>query len=264
MSLSGPPDARPMVFAHGFGCDQLMWSRVAPAFEDDHRVVLFDHVGSGRSDVAAYDQRRYDTLDGYADDLAELCAALDLQDAVVVAHSVGAMIAVLAAARTDRIGALVLVGPSPRYLDDPSAGYVGGFRHEDVEGLLETMSSNYLGWTEAMGALVMGRDQDPALTEELTAAFCRTDPEIARHFAQVTFLSDNRADLARVAVPTLVVQASQDDVAPPVVGEYVRDSIPGARLVVVDTVGHCPHLSAPEETVAEIRAFVAGGGGGSR
>lgn len=258
VALSGTPDGRPVVFAHGFGCDQVMWSRVAPAFEADHRVVLFDHVGSGGSDLSAYDERRYDTLDGYADDLVELCEVLDLRDAVVVAHSVSAMIAVLAAPRTDRIGALVLLGPSPRYIDDPSGRYVGGFSREDVEGLLETMSSNYLGWTEAMGALVMGQGQDPRLTGELTAAFCRADPAISRHFAQVTFLSDNRADLGRVAVPTLVVQSTQDDVAPPVVGDYVREHIPGAQLAVIDTVGHCPHLSAPEETAAAIRAFLPG------
>ena len=244
-----------MMLAHGFGCDQHMWRHVAPAFEGDHRVVLFDHVGAGGSDLTAFDPDRYATLDGYAADVLEICAELDLEDVVFVGHSVSAMIGVLAAVREpDRFAGLVLVGPSPRYVD--ADGYVGGFGRQDIEELLDSLDSNYLGWSRAMAPVIMGRPDRPELGEELTESFCRTDPEIARHFARVTFLSDNRSDLPRVTVPTLVLQCSHDVIAPRVVGEYVHHAIPGSRLVVLSATGHCPNLSAPEETVAAIRSFL--------
>jgi sigma-B regulation protein RsbQ len=245
-----------MVFAHGFGCDQNMWRFVWPAFADDHRVVLFDHVGSGGSDLSAYDRSRYSSLDGYADDVLEICRELDLTDVVFVGHSVSAMIGVLAAAaEPERFGRLVLVGPSPRYIDD--GDYVGGFTREDIEELLDSLESNYLGWSSAMGAVIMGNPDRPELAEELTNSFCRNDPEIASHFARVTFLSDDRAALSRVSAPTLVLQCSQDAIAPAAVGEYVDSRLRDSRLVLLDATGHCPNLSAPEETVAAIRAFLA-------
>ena len=255
VKTSGRPDARSMIFAHGFGCDQNMWRYVAPAFETDHRVVLFDHVGAGQSDLAAYDHERYSTLEGYADDVLEICRALEMSDAIFVGHSVSAMIGVLAAAREPgRIGTLVLVGPSPRYIDE--RGYTGGFSREDIEELLGSLDSNFLGWSSAMAPVIMGNDDRPELGAELTESFCRTDPEIASHFAHVTFTSDNRADLASVAVPTLVLQCSEDAIAPPAVGEYVHRAIPGSTFVRLAATGHCPNLSAPEETIAAIRAFV--------
>jgi sigma-B regulation protein RsbQ len=233
-----------------------MWRSVWPAFADDHRIVLFDHVGAGRSDLSAYDPERYATLHGYADDVLELCRELDLHDVVFVGHSVSAMIGVLAAAAApDRFDRLVLVGPSPRYIDDD--GYVGGFNREDVEGLLEAMDSNYLGWSSAMAPVIMGNPERPELGEELTNSFCRTDPEIARRFARTTFLGDNRADLARVRTPSLILQCSQDAIAPEVVGEYVHRHLAGSRLVQLEATGHCPNLSAPDETIAAIRAFLA-------
>jgi sigma-B regulation protein RsbQ len=244
-----------MIFAHGFGCDQNMWRFVAPAFAEDHRVVLFDHVGAGGSDLSAYDPDRYGSLEGYAGDVVEICAALDLEDAVFVGHSVSAMIGVLAAARApERIGRLVLVGPSPRYIDDD--GYTGGFSRADIEELLESLNSNFLGWSSALAPAIMGNPDRPELGEELTASFCRTDPDLAERFARVTFLSDNRGDLATVRVPTLVLQCSEDAIAPPAVGEYVHRSIPGSRLHRLAATGHCPNLSAPEETIAAIRAFL--------
>ncbi|MDA0182188.1 alpha/beta hydrolase [Solirubrobacter phytolaccae] len=253
--VSGQPDARPMLFAHGFGCDQNMWRFVAPAFEADHRVVLFDHVGAGNSDLSAYDPERYGTLGGYADDVVEICAELDLTDAVFVGHSVSAMIGVLAAARApEAFGTLVLVGPSPRYLDDD--GYVGGFEQEDIAELLDSMDSNFLGWSSTMAPAIMGNPDRPDLGEELTASFCRTDPDIAASFARVTFLSDNRADLATVRVPTLVLQCSDDVIAPSVVGDYVHAQIPSSVLVRMAATGHCPNLSAPQETIDAIRAFL--------
>ena len=246
---------QPIVFAHGFGCDQHMWRFVAPAFEATHRVVLFDHVGAGRSDLRAFDRTRYGTLNGYAEDVLEICAALDLTDVVFVGHSVSAMIGVLAAAREpDRFDRLVLVGPSPRYVND--GDYVGGFTRQDIEGLLEFLDSNHLGWSAAMAPTIMGNADRPALAEELENSFCRTDPEIARHFARVTFLSDNRSDLGRVSVPSLVLQCSDDVIAPALVGEYVHRHLPNSRLVQLAAQGHCPNLSAPEETTAAIMAFL--------
>jgi len=252
---SGPADAQPIVFAHGFGCDQNMWRKVAPAFADDFSVVLFDHVGAGGSDLGAYDPDRYSSLDGYATDVLEIVAALDLEDVIFVGHSVSAMIGVLAVNREpDRFAELVMVGPSPRYIDDGS--YVGGFTAADIEELLDSLDSNYLGWSQAMAPVIMGNDDRPELGAELTASFCRTDPEIARRFARVTFLSDNRADLARVQVPTLVLQCRDDAIAPVAVGEQVHRAIPHSELVLLDATGHCPNLSAPAATIAAISSFV--------
>lgn len=253
----GNAAGRPIVFAHGFGCDQTMWRHVAPAFEQDHRVILFDHVGAGGSDLTAYDFERYGALDAYAEDLLEICHALALEDVVLVGHSVSAMIGMLAVIREpERFGALVMVGPSPRYIDDRDGGYVGGFAAQDIEELLESLGSNFLGWSSAMAPAIMGNADRPELGEELTNSFCRTDPDIARQFAEVTFRSDNRADLGHVGVPTLVLQCAQDAIAPREVGEFVHRAIPESTYVLLDATGHCPNLSAPRETVAAIRSFL--------
>jgi sigma-B regulation protein RsbQ len=253
--VSGPEGARPMLFAHGFGCDQHMWRHVAPAFVDDHHVVLFDHVGAGGADPSAWDPGRYASLEGYAEDVLEICATLGLEDVIFVGHSVSAMIGVLAAVREPgRFSKLVLVGPSPRYIDDD--GYFGGFRREDIEELLESLDSNFLGWSSAMAPVIAGNPDRPELGEELTNSFCRTDPEIAKHFARVTFLSDNRADLAAVRTPALVLQCADDAIAPEAVGAYVHEQLADSRLVRMQATGHCPNLSAPAETIAAIRAFL--------
>jgi sigma-B regulation protein RsbQ len=253
--ISGREDGQPMIFAHGFGCDQNMWRFVAPAFEDDYRVVLFDHVGAGQSDPAAWNSGRYASLQGYASDVLDICRELDLRRAVFVGHSVSAMIGVLAALQEpERFDALVLVGPSPRYIAD--GDYVGAFTREDIDGLFESLESNYLGWSSAMAPVIMGNPDRPELGAELTNSFCRTNPEIARHFARVTFLSDNRADLPKVRTRTLVLQCSEDVIAPQSVGEYVHRQIPGSTLVLLQATGHCPNLSAPEETVAAIKDFL--------
>jgi sigma-B regulation protein RsbQ len=255
VTVHGNTEGQPMLFAHGFGCDQNMWRFVWPAFADAHRIVLFDHVGLGGSDASAFDAERYATLRGYARDVLEICHELDLEDVVFVGHSVSAMIGVLAAREEPgRFDRLVLVGPSPRYLDDE--GYRGGFTRGDIEGLLDSMDSNYLGWSGAMAPVIMGNPERPELGEELTNAFCRADPEIARHFAEVTFLSDNRADLPEVRVPCLVLQCAHDAIAPEGVGEYVAAQLPDARLIHMEATGHCPNLSAPEETIAAMRTFV--------
>ncbi|HEY4097674.1 MAG TPA: alpha/beta hydrolase [Baekduia sp.] len=255
VQVHGDPGGRPMVFAHGFGCDQNMWRGVWPQFTADHRVILFDHVGHGRSDHRAFDQERYASLEGYAADVLDICAELDLHDTVFVGHSVSSMIGALAAAQQpERFGRLVMVGPSPRYVDE--GDYVGGFSRADIDGLLDSLESNYLGWSGTMAPVIMGNGDRPELGEELTESFCATDPEIAKHFARVTFLSDNRADLARVPVPTLVLQCSADVIAPEVVGDYVHRHLPESELVLLAATGHCPNLSAPEETAAAIRAYV--------
>jgi sigma-B regulation protein RsbQ len=257
--LSGQASGQPMVFAHGFGCDSNMWRYVAPEFEADHRVVLFDHVGAGHSDTAAYDRKKYGSLRGYADDVLEILEALRLTDVVFVGHSVSAMIGVLAAnRRPDLFDRLVLVGPSPRYVDE--AGYVGGFSRPDIDELLDSLDSNYLGWSAAMAPVIMANPDRPELGSELTNSFCRTDPEIARHFARVTFLSDNRADLARTRTPALVLQCADDVIAPTAVGDYVHRELAGSTLVRLAATGHCPNLSAPGETVAAIKAYLRGSG----
>jgi sigma-B regulation protein RsbQ len=246
---------QPMLFAHGFGCDQSMWRFVAPAFEPTHRVVLFDHIGSGRSDLSAYDPARYASLDGYAQDVLALCQELDLRDVIFVGHSVSAMIGVLAAIeQPERFASLVLVGPSPHYLDD--ADYQGGFSREDIDSLLDMLASNYLGWSATMAPVIMGNADRPELGAELANSFCRTDPSIAEQFARVTFLSDNRADLPRLSVPSLILQCTQDAIAPEPVGRYMHQHLPDSRLVTLEATGHCPNLSAPAETIAAIRSFL--------
>jgi sigma-B regulation protein RsbQ len=248
---------RAMVFAHGFGCDQNMWRWVAPAFEDRFRVVLFDHVGCGDSDLRAYDRDRHASLDGYADDVVAICRALGVLDGVFVGHSVSAMIGVLAARRAPELfGELVLVGPSPRYIDDRQTGYVGGFSRDQIDELLEFLDQNHMGWSQSMAPVIMGNADRPALAEELTNSFCRTDPEIARLFARTTFLSDNRADLEGLQTRALILQCADDVIAPESVGRYVHAQLPNSRLVLMQASGHCPNLSAPAETVAAIDAFV--------
>jgi sigma-B regulation protein RsbQ len=255
--ISGVDEGRPMVFVHGFGCDQAMWRFVAPDFEVDHRVVLLDLVGAGRSDLSAYDPEKYNSLQGYANDIVEVCRELELRDAVLVGHSVSAMIGVLACQQAPELfGALVMVGPNPRYVDD--GDYVGGFSRTDIAGLLDALDANHLGWSTQMAPVIMGNPEHPELAEELTNSFCRTDPGIAAQFARVTFLSDNRADLPTVPVPTLVLQCSEDAIAPDVVGRFVAEQVPGSVFLQLKATGHVPHLSAPEETTAAIRAFLSG------
>jgi sigma-B regulation protein RsbQ len=256
VTVSGRPDGPPMVFAHGFGCDQGMWRHVAPAFADSHRVVLFDHVGAGGSDLAAWDPARYRRLDGYASDVVEIVEALDLPPVVFVGHSVSGMIGVLAAARRPELfDRLILVGPSPRYIDD--VGYRGGFSKAEIDELLETMDGNYLGWSRHIAPVIMGVPEQPELGDELTASFCRTDPAIARHFARTTFLSDNRQDLERVSTPALVVQCREDVIAPPEVGRYVHEHLRDSEFALLDATGHCPNLSAPDQLVHAMDRYLA-------
>ncbi|MEW2437956.1 alpha/beta hydrolase [Streptomyces caniferus] len=254
VSVTGRQGAPVLMLAHGFGCDQNMWRLVAPVLAEEFQLVHFDYVGSGRSDLQAWDEKRYASLDGYARDVLEICEELDLRDVTFVGHSVSAMVGVLAAAAApQRFASLVMVAPSPRYIDDD--GYRGGFSADDIDELLESLESNYLGWSAAMAPVIMGNPDRPELGEELANSFCATDPDIARVFARTTFLTDSRADLQTVKIPTLVLECAQDVIAPREVGAYVHAAIPGSRLVTLDATGHCPQLSAPEATATQIAAF---------
>lgn len=247
---------QPMLFAHGFGCDQNMWRLVTPAFADDYEIVLFDYVGSGKSDLPSYDADRYSTLDGYASDVLDICHALDLHDVIFVGHSVSGMVGVLAANREpDLFERLILVGPSPRYIND-APDYVGGFEQSDIEGLLETMEKNYLGWANFLAPAIMKNPDRPELASELESSFCSTDPVIARRFAEATFFADNRRDLASVQVPSLIMQCSEDIIAPSTVGEYLSRELPLSTLRNLRATGHCPHMSHPEETIAVMREYL--------
>jgi sigma-B regulation protein RsbQ len=254
VNVSGSGD-RAMMFAHGFGCDQNMWTAVAREFEDDFRVVLFDYVGHGRSDLAAYSAERYSTLGGFADDVVEIGQVLGLRGAVFVGHSVSAMIGAIASLKAPGMFSdLVMVGPSPRYIDDE--GYRGGFSRAQIDELLEFLADNHLGWSAAMAPAIMGNPDRPDLSARLENSFCNTDPEIAREFARVTFMSDNRNDLSAISARTLVLQCSDDIIAPVEVGEYVHASLPNSEYRLLGATGHCPNLSAPEEVTAAIRDFV--------
>jgi sigma-B regulation protein RsbQ len=246
---------QPILFAHGFGCDQNMWRFLVPAFENDYRVVLFDYVGSGKSEASAYDFERYATLDGYAADVLDIIEALDLRDVIFVGHSVSSMVGVLAANRApERFSKLIMVGPSPRYINDE--GYAGGFERADIEGLLDLMDKNYIGWANFLAPVIMKNDERPELTRELSESFCSTDPKITRRFAETTFFADNRADLAHVRVPSLIMQCSEDAIAPVEVGSYLHRTLPHSTFRLLKATGHCPHISHPEETIEAIKTYL--------
>lgn len=254
VTLSGK-GRRALIFVHGFGCDQHVWRHVVPAFESDWRIVLFDHVGAGQSDLSQYDADKYASLQGYADDLIEVVRELQLEQPVVVGHSVSSMIAVLAANKAPELfSRLVMVGPSPSYLND--GDYPGGFDRKDIEDLLAAMDSNFFGWSSMITPVIMGNPDRPELAGELNTNFCRTDPTIARQFARVTFLSDCREDITRLSVPSLIVQCSSDALAPLVVGEYLHQRTPNSTLAVLQATGHCPHLSEPSELIAAMKNWL--------
>ena len=249
--------AQTMMFAHGFGCDQNMWRFVTPAFEDDYRIVLFDYVGAGKSDLSAYSAKRYGSLDGYAQDVLDICAALALKDTIFVGHSVSSVIGMLASIREpERFDRLILVGPSPRYIND-APDYVGGFERADIEGLLDMMEKNYIGWANFLAPVVMKNSERPELARELGESFCSTDPDVARRFAEATFFSDNRSDLQKVNRPSLIMQCSEDAIAPLEVGNYLHSQLPESTLRVMKATGHCPQMSHPEETIQIIKEYLA-------
>lgn len=246
---------QPMLFAHGFGCDQNMWRFITPAFEEDYRIILFDYVGAGKSDITSYNVERYSSLQGYAQDVLDVCEELQLKDVIFVGHSVSSMIGLLAALeRPDYFSNMIMVGPSPCYINED--GYVGGFERKDIEELLETMEKNYIGWANFLAPNVMRNKERPQLSEELKESFCSNDPLIANQFAKATFFSDNRKDLTKLKVPTLILQCSDDIIAPGEVGNYVHQNMPQSTLKIMEAKGHCPHLSEPEETIKLIQEYL--------
>jgi sigma-B regulation protein RsbQ len=254
VQVSGDGSAT-MVFAHGFGCDQNMWRLLAPHFAGRYRVVLFDLVGSGASDLSAYDPHKYDSLAGYAADVVEIVEQFAAGPVTFVGHSVSAMIGMLADLQAPgRFDAHVMIGPSPCYIND--GDYIGGFTQADIDSLLETLESNYLGWSSNMAPAIMGAPGQPELGVELTNSFCRTDPEIAKQFARVTFTSDNRADLPKLQTPSLILQCSDDLIAPLSVGDYLHRTLPRSMLRIIENVGHCPHLSEPHASTVAMNEFL--------
>ncbi len=245
-----------IMFAHGFGCDQNMWRYVAPAFEENYKVILFDHVGAGNSDLSAFVPKKYEKLEGYADDIIEIAAALQLKDIIFVGHSVSALMGVIACQKFPGLfKSLILVAPSPSYINDDE--YTGGFTRPQIEELLESLDQNHLGWSMAIAPVIMGNPDRKELGEELANSFCRTDPAIAKHFARTTFLSDERDVLSSVNLPVLILQCSEDVIAPQTVGEFVHKQVKGSKLVIMNATGHCPNLSAPEETIEAIKKFLS-------
>lgn len=244
-----------MLFAHGFGCDQNMWRYITPAFEDDFKIILFDYTGAGRSDIASYNAEKYSSLNGYAQDVLDICKALQLKDVIFVGHSVSAMIGVLAAIeKSDLFASIIMIGPSPCYINDEK--YVGGFERQDIVGLLETMEKNYIGWANFLAPKIMGNAERPEFGSELTESFCSTDPVIAHQFAKATFFSDNRRDLADLTISSLILQCSEDIIAPLEVGEYLHKHLPNSELRIMKATGHCPHLSEPQETITLIKDYL--------
>ena len=244
-----------MLFAHGFGCDQRAWKFIVDAFTEDYKVVLFDYTGSGRSDISQYKQDKYNSLDGYVQDVLDICQTLQLKDVIFVGHSVSSMIGLLAAVQHPGFfSKLVFIGPSPHYLN--AAGYNGGFDRVDLENLFDFMDSNYMGWSSAIAPAIMGNPERPELGEFLSDSFCSTDPDIARNFARVTFFSDNRDDLPKLKVKSLTLQCSEDIIAPFEVGNYVFQNTPGNEFVLLKATGHCPHISEPAETIRAIKSYL--------
>jgi sigma-B regulation protein RsbQ len=249
-------EGQPLMFAHGFGCDQNMWRFITPAFEQHYQIVLFDYVGSGNSDIAAYNSEKYNDLNGYATDILDIVNALHLKDVIFVGHSVSCMIGLLAALKQpESFNKMIFVGPSARYINE-LPGYTGGFERKDIQELLETMDKNYIGWANFMGPAIMKNSENPGLGVELTQSFCSTDPVIARQFAEVTFLSDNRIDLPKLRIPSLILQCSDDLIAPIEVGHFIHQQIPGSTLKIMKATGHCPHMSAPAETIDLMSAYL--------
>lgn len=245
----------PIIFAHGFGCDQNTWRYVADAFKKDFKVILFDYVGAGKSDLTAFDAERYSSLKGFAQDVLEICDELNINNAIFVGHSVSCMIGVLASLQQPSyFKQLILIGPSPRYIND--VDYTGGMERADLEALFEVMDSNYLGWSAMLAPVIMGNPDQPHLGEDLTNSFCSTNPEMARNFARVTFLSDNRADLPKLQVESLTLQCSEDVITPTPVGQYILENTPNNQMVLLEARGHCPHLSAPQEVIRSIKDFI--------
>jgi len=244
-----------MFLVHGYGCDQNMWRYITPQFKEDYRIILIDLVGSGKSDENSYDYDKYNSLEGYAEDIIEICDALNAKNVCIVGYSVSAMIGLLAAVKRPTLfEKLIMISPSPRYIND--AIYFGGFSQNDIDDLMETLDSNYLGWSSAMAPVIMGNSDRPELAAELEESFCQNNPEIAKHFAKVTFQGDNRSDLNKLTIDTLIIQSKEDAIASVKVGQYVHENIANSKLVISESIGHCPHLSEPNQTIEAMKKYL--------
>ncbi len=246
-----------MIFAPGFGCDQTVWNSVSQSFEEDYQVVLFDYVGLGKSDLTFYDPAKYSKLSGYVEDVLDVCSALDVNNAILVGHSVGAMIGMLASLRKpEHFSHLVMIGPSACYLNDPPS-YIGGFEKEDLLGLLDLMAKNYIGWANIFAATALNNPDCPDIEKDIEDRFCSTDPVIARHFAEACFFTDNRPNLSNVTMPALILQCANDIIAPVSAGEYMKECLPNSTIKYMDAIGHFPHMSHADETILLIRGYLA-------
>lgn len=246
---------QPLIFAHGFGCDQNMWRFITPAFMDKYKIILFDYVGSGNSDINAYSSEKYQSLQGYVQDLLDIIETLSLQNSIFVGHSISAMIGLLASIQhPDYFKKLIMIGPSPCYLNDD--GYLGGFERSDIAELLDMMEMNFTGWASYMAPIAMSNPEQPALTQELKQTFIAADPIIAKEFAEVTFLSDHRSELPKVSVPSLIIQCSEDSIVPISVGDYLHQHLKNSTLQLMEAKGHYPHISHPNETIQCIADFL--------
>jgi sigma-B regulation protein RsbQ len=233
-----------------------MWKFLLPHFVTRMRVITYDLIGAGQSDLGSYDREKYASLWGYAADLNQIIDAYGQGAVIVAGHSVSAMIGVLAERqRPGRIAGLVMIGGSPCYVD--SGTYTGGFSRDEVHTLLSVIDENYLGWSSSMAPVLMGASGQPALEQELLSSFCRTDAQIARHFARVIFLSDHRQEVDGLHLPTLILQSTDDPVVPVAVGEYLHRVLPASQLILVDNMGHYPQLSAPSACSAAMDGFFA-------
>jgi sigma-B regulation protein RsbQ len=247
--------SKTLMFGHGFGCDQNTWRLITPAFEEDYRIILFDYVGAGNSDLSAWDHERYSDLQGYAQDIVDICDDLGFEDVIFIGHSVSSMIGLLAVKlRPTIFEKIVFIGPSPRYIND--VDYKGGIEAQDLDDLLELMDSNYLGWSAMIAPSIMGNPEQPQLSEGLAQSFCATDPEIAKTFARVTFLSDNRADLSLLDIPNLTIQCNDDFLTSKWVAEYINQHTKKNTIAMLDSSGHCPHLSDPNGVIQAIKSFI--------
>jgi sigma-B regulation protein RsbQ len=247
---------QPIIFANGFGCDQKMWRFLTPAFADDYQIILFDYVGSGQSDVKAYEIDRYSDLKGYAQDILDICESLSLSNVILVAHSVSGMIGILASLQASHLfQRLILIGSSPCYIN--KTDYVGGFEEQDIAGLLDIMEKNYIGWANFLAPIVMRNQDQPELTRELEKSFQSNDPTIATHFAEITLYSDNRHNLSKAIVPSLILQCTDDAFVPVEVGYYLHQYLPKSILKVMQATGHCPHMSHPQETINLLKEYLA-------
>ncbi|MHA3980978.1 alpha/beta fold hydrolase [Halovulum sp. GXIMD14794] len=260
VALRGSSAATPIVFVHGFGCDQSMWGDVVRQLAPSHRIVTYDLTGMGQSDLSAYDPARYDDLQAHAEDLLAIIDELALDEAVVVGHSVGATIAILAANQApEKVSRLVLVSPSPCFMNDAASDYQGGFSRDELEGLIAFLDENHLGWSAQIAPTIAGQPEGGPASEELTQSFCRTDPAIAQHFGRVTFLGDARKAFQQAARPALILHCDEDALVPMAVADWMKDRMPEAALKILRATGHCPHMTVPVEVVAAIRDYLRNG-----